>query len=203
MEHELEIATMREALIAASGLPDRVFLSLNASPTLITQDSGLGDLLATRTRPIVLEVTEHEAIIDYDQLRGALREIGRDLQLAVDDAGAGVANFHHLVGLRPQFIKVDQGLVRDVDTDPARQALIVALLHFARSTDCRVIAEGIETEVERATLRKLGVELGQGFLLGRPGPVSEFAEDAAPNPVTSTSRVSRSPRDSKVPAPIE
>lgn len=214
MEHELEIATMREALIAASGLPDRVFLSLNASPTLITRDTGLRTLLATRTRPIVLEVTEHEAIIDYDALRGSLREIGRDLQLAVDDAGAGVANFHHLVGLRPQFIKVDQGLVRDVDSDPARQALIVALLHFARSTDCRVIAEGIETEPERATLRKLGVELGQGFLLGRPGPVSEFREEptaagrsgldrSAPNRAASPSRVPRSPREPKVTAPIE
>jgi PAS domain S-box-containing protein len=209
MGHELEIATMREALIDAASLPRRVFLSLNASPTLITDDTGLAELLATRTRPIVFEVTEHEAIVDYDALRGSLHEIGRDLQIAVDDAGAGVANFHHLIGLRPQFIKVDQELVRGVHADPARQALIVALLHFARSTDCRVIAEGIETELERATLRKLGVELGQGFLLGRPGPASEFGEDAAAagratvEPAMPPFRVIRGARDPRVPAALE
>jgi PAS domain S-box-containing protein len=203
MEHELEIATMREALNEARHLPSDGFLSLNTSPTLITQDTGLGDLLAARTRSIVLEVTEHEAIVDYDALRRALREIGPDLHLAVDDAGAGVANFHHLVGLRPQFIKVDQGLVRDVDSDPARQALIVALLHFARSTDCRVIAEGIQTEPELTTLRKLGVELGQGYLLGRPAPVAELQARRAPVHAAPKLRVIRGTRDSLVKIPAE
>ncbi len=97
----------------------------------------------------------------------------------------------------------------------------MALLHFARSTDCRVIAEGIETEPERATLRKLGVELGQGFLLGRPDPASAFQEEgvaaaraarapargvadrAGADRAASPPRVTRGARDPKVPAPIE
>lgn len=176
LEHDLEIATLRAAIKAAAGLPVEGFLSLNTSPTLITAEPRLPTLLRSVDRPIVLEITEHEQIADYAALRCALLELGGDLRLAVDDAGAGVANFQHLVNLRPQFIKVDAELVRGVDEDPARQALIVALLHFAASTGCRVIAEGIETEAEAGALRGLGVELGQGFVLARPAPVSVLTE---------------------------
>jgi EAL domain-containing protein (putative c-di-GMP-specific phosphodiesterase class I) len=66
-------------------------------------------------------------------------------------------------------VKLDLSLVRGIDADPVRQALIAGMLYFAERTDCRLIAEGIETEAEFATLAALGVPLGQGFLLGRPG----------------------------------
>jgi EAL domain-containing protein (putative c-di-GMP-specific phosphodiesterase class I) len=105
--------------------------------------------------------------------------LGSGLRLAVDDAGAGVANFNHLVELRPQFVKVDIGLVRGVNADLTRQALIVALLHFAGATDCQVIAEGIETEAERAVLETLEVPLGQGYLFGRPAVASTWAAATA------------------------
>ncbi len=182
MERELEIATMRAALAASEALPPGGFLSLNASPDLIAEPTELAELLAVRDRPIVLEVTEHAPIDDYSALRQALLAIGPDIRLAVDDAGAGVANFDHLVGLRPQFIKIDSRLVRGVNTDPARQALTVALLHFASSTDSRIIAEGIETEPELTVLRHLGVELGQGFLLARPAPATELATKRPSDP---------------------
>ena len=101
--------------------------------------------------------------------------LGAGLRLAVDDAGSGIANFNHLVELRPQYVKVDVGLVRGVNADLTRQALIVALLHFARATDCQVVAEGIETEAERAVLERLEVPLGQGYLFGRPAEASAWA----------------------------
>jgi EAL domain-containing protein (putative c-di-GMP-specific phosphodiesterase class I) len=88
----------------------------------------------------------------------------------VDDAGAGSANFTHIVELRPSIVKIDAGLVRGVEHDLGRQALVVGMLHFAATAGCDVIAEGIETAAERATLVGLGVTLGQGYLLGRPGP---------------------------------
>lgn len=94
--------------------------------------------------------------------------------------GPVVANFDHLVGLRPRFIKVDGGLIRGVDDDPARQALIVALRHFAAQTGADVIAEGIETAAELRALRRLGVALGQGFLLGRPAAAATWATCPAP-----------------------
>lgn len=174
LEQALEVATMRVARDAARGLPSAAFLSLNVSPLLIMAGGPVAELVRDVPGRVVLEVTEHESIADYDALRAALFDLRPDIRLAVDDAGAGVANFHHLVGLRPHFIKVDAGLVRGVDSEPARQALIVALLHFATSTGAEVIAEGIETEAELAILRRLGVGLGQGYLLGRPAPVSTF-----------------------------
>ena len=179
LERELESVTLRAAVAAAEGLPVGPFLSLNVSPALILVGDELRAILAARTRPIVLEVTEHESIDDYGALRSAFVALGSGLRLAVDDAGAGVANFNHLVELRPQFVKVDIGLVRGVNADLTRQALIVALLHFAAATDCHVIAEGIETEAERAVLETLEVQFGQGYLFGRPADASIWAASAA------------------------
>jgi PAS domain S-box-containing protein len=168
LEPELESATLRAALVDSVGLPADCFLSLNVSPAIITAGGALRAILASRTRPIVLEVTEHDHVDDYGALRSAFVALGSGLRLAVDDAGAGVANFNHLVELRPQLVKVDIGLVRGVNADLTRQALIVALQHFASATDCQVVAEGIETEAERAVLERLEIPYGQGYLFGRP-----------------------------------
>jgi EAL domain-containing protein (putative c-di-GMP-specific phosphodiesterase class I) len=67
--------------------------------------------------------------------------------------------------------KLDLSLVRHVDTDPARQAMVAGMAHFAHNADCELIAEGIETEEELNELIRLGVSLGQGYLFGRPGPI--------------------------------
>ena len=72
-------------------------------------------------------------------------------------------------------MKLDIGLVRGIDADLTRQALMVGLLHFASKSVSQTIAEGVETEEELATLRKLGVPLAQGYLLGRPATVAEWA----------------------------
>jgi PAS domain S-box-containing protein len=179
LEQELESATLRAAVAASEVLPAERFLSLNVSPTLILAGDELRAILAARTRPIVLEVTEHDTIDDYGALRSAFVALGSGLRLAVDDAGAGIANFNHLVELRPQFVKVDIGLVRGVNADLTRQALIVALLHFAGATDCQVVAEGIETEVERAVLERLEIPFGQGYLFGWPAEASTWAATEA------------------------
>lgn len=75
--------------------------------------------------------------------------------------------------MAPAWVKLDIGLVRGVGSDPARQALIAGLVHFARQSGIALIAEGIETEAEQAMLKSLGVELGQGFLLARPAPIDD------------------------------
>ncbi|HEX7949318.1 MAG TPA: EAL domain-containing protein [Candidatus Limnocylindrales bacterium] len=175
LERELESATLRAAVAESAALPVDRFVSLNVSPGFITAGDELREILAARTRAIVVEVTEHDHVEDYGALRSAFVALGSGLRLAVDDAGAGVANFTHLVELRPQLVKVDIGLVRGVNADLTRQALIVALLHFAGATDCQVVAEGIETEAERAVLQELEVPLGQGYLFGRPAEASAWA----------------------------
>lgn len=167
---ELELATMSAAVEGASRLPGAGWLDLNASPSLILDGTRLRAVMAGAGRPLVLEVTEHAVIDDYAALRTAIDALGPAARLAVDDAGAGFASLRHIVELRPDFVKLDRSLVADIDADPGRQAIVAGMRHFARTTDCRLIAEGIETEAELATLRSLEIELGQGYLLGRPEP---------------------------------
>lgn len=175
---ELEEATMMAVIRDAARLPTGTWLSLNVSPAFLAEYTTLARLLAHRTRPIVLEITEHESIDDYAPLHAAVRKLGPDARLAVDDAGAGVANFGHLVELRPQMVKIDAGLIRGVNADIVRQALIVGLVHFARVAGAQVLAEGIETSAEEETVQRLGVTLGQGFRLGGPASVEAWVNPA-------------------------
>ncbi|MFN8028482.1 MAG: EAL domain-containing protein [Acidimicrobiia bacterium] len=170
--HELEEACARKAIAGASPLPDGCWLSVNLSPSFVL--AGLaGAVLADAPRPLVIEVTEHVAVDDYGALRQCLDSV-HGVRLAVDDAGAGYASLHHVVELRPDFVKLDIALTRGVEADQARQAMIAGMRHFAAETATQLIAEGIETEDEADTMRRLGVELGQGYLLGRPAPAADW-----------------------------
>jgi EAL domain-containing protein (putative c-di-GMP-specific phosphodiesterase class I) len=166
---ELELATLARILRAAGGLPADALLSVNVSPELILSGRLAAALPSWRDR-LILEVTEHVEINDYPAVRAAVEAIGM-VRLAVDDAGAGFASLRHVLELQPQFMKLDISLVRGIEGDPARQGLVAGMVYFAVLTDRTLIAEGIETKDELETLRMLGVDLGQGYLLGRPGPL--------------------------------
>jgi EAL domain-containing protein (putative c-di-GMP-specific phosphodiesterase class I) len=168
MSRELELATMDAALAAADALPIDRWVSLNLSPDVILDAPVLAAVRGVGERHLVVEVTERSAIEDYAAVRAALERFGEGVSLAVDDAGAGFASLRHIIELRPQFVKLDMRLVRGVEADTARQALIAGMVFFAAQVGCTLVAEGIETEDERRTLRRLGVNFGQGFLLGRP-----------------------------------
>jgi EAL domain-containing protein (putative c-di-GMP-specific phosphodiesterase class I)/DNA-binding response OmpR family regulator len=183
---ELESACLAAALAASPGLPGTGWLSLNVSPDLLLERERLMHCIRGRTRPVVLEVTEHVAIEDYASVRSAVSSMGSDVRIAVDDAGAGFASFRHIVELRPDYVKLDIGLVRQIDQDDVRQALVAGIVYFAKKSGCRLIAEGIETTAERDQLRTLGVDLGQGYLLGRPAPLAALADPASPSNGTSS-----------------
>ena len=135
------------------------------------------DLLLPHTgRGLVVEVTEHTQVVDYQPLREGLqplREAG--IRLGIDDAGAGFASLQHILQLQPDVIKLDISLVRGVDTDPARTALTKSLVGFAADIGAALIAEGIETAAEHTRLRELGVGYGQGFYLARPADLPRRA----------------------------
>ncbi|MDR3474152.1 MAG: EAL domain-containing protein, partial [Devosia sp.] len=164
---ELELATLRAALAAAVVLRPGAYLSLNASPRLI-RSGALRTLFSGVARPLVLEITEHVAIDDYAALRAELAALGPTVRLAVDDAGAGYASFRHILELVPSFVKLDIGLIRGINTDPARQALLAGMAYFGVKRKIRLVAEGIETRQELEVLRSLAIPYGQGYLLGRP-----------------------------------
>ena len=175
---ELELAAIRQAMRAIDQIAAHQYISVNASPSTIMSPQFVETFSELSLSRIVLEITEHAVVEDYDAFTDVLtplREQG--LRLAVDDAGAGHSSLRHIVQLSPDYVKVDMSLTRNVDGDLARRALIGALLFYTRETSAQIIAEGIETEAELKTLKLLGVRRGQGYLLGRPAQtiVTEIA----------------------------
>ncbi|MEY2478232.1 MAG: hypothetical protein QOG87_3547 [Actinomycetota bacterium] len=167
---DLELAALRVALEQLGAMADDLFLTLNVSPTT-AMTGALDELLAKYPRErLVLEITEHAPVDDYDSLLRVLtrlHDVG--VRVAVDDAGAGFASLHHILLLRPDIIKLDITLVRDIHLDPVKRALASSLVTFAREIGSTITAEGIEVEEEMASLIDLGVPWGQGYHLARPG----------------------------------
>ena len=176
---EIEIATLRGALTAATELPDEAWLSVNLSADTVLNYENLRELLTESDRPIVVELTEHQGIRDYDELRARITTLGPHVRMAVDDAGAGYSTLQQVLALEPAFIKLDRSWIRGIALDRPRQAMITGLVYFARETGCELIAEGIESLEERDIIRYLGVTLGQGYLLGLPQLAANFAATAA------------------------
>jgi EAL domain-containing protein (putative c-di-GMP-specific phosphodiesterase class I) len=170
---ELEAATIEAALDAAAPLPANCFLDINVSPDLVMARKDLRRLLKGTAAGVVLEITEHVDVQDYAALRRAITTLGRDVRFAVDDAGAGFASLRHILELAPSHVKLDRALIARIGADPARQALVAGLVHFAQAIDVMLIAEGVETRSEHETLMRLGVRVGQGYLYGRPAPVAD------------------------------
>jgi EAL domain-containing protein (putative c-di-GMP-specific phosphodiesterase class I)/CheY-like chemotaxis protein len=168
----LELAAVDAALRQLHRLPPDAFLSLNVSPATAVCVDLVTRLRGTAGAKIVLELTEHTRVQSYALLLAALTELRRHgVRIAVDDAGAGYAGLQHLLRLRPDIIKLDLDLTRGIHTDPARRALAGALVGFAKEIEAVVVAEGVETADELATLHTLDVAWGQGYHLARPGPL--------------------------------
>ena len=152
---------------------DAAFLSVNASPGVVGMPE-LRRLLGERLdHPLVIEVTEHASVEDYLGLRLSLDKIKtvRPVSLAIDDVGAGYASLRHVLQMSPELLKLDLSMTHDIDTDRTRRAMVAGLIAFAEQTETAVIAEGIETASELDALRELGIVYGQGYHLGRPGPL--------------------------------
>ncbi len=170
---ELEGACARAALAGADALPAGAFLTINFSAASILSGQA-ATVIAPAGRPIVIEVTENTRIANYPELRAAVDRIP-GVRLAVDDTGAGYASLSHILELRPDFVKLDVSMIRDIDTNAVRQAMVAGMCHFAEQSGTVLIAEAVETEAEARELRALGVTLGegamlaQGFYFGRPG----------------------------------
>jgi EAL domain-containing protein (putative c-di-GMP-specific phosphodiesterase class I) len=126
-------------------------------------------------RRVVVEVHE-DAVADTAalcRLRETLNELG--IGLAYDDFGAGQARLAELAEAPPDFVKLDIKLVRDIEKSKPRQEVIQALAQLCNDLGVQLIAEGIETAAEAAVCGRMGCQLGQGYLLGRPCPVSGLA----------------------------
>jgi EAL domain-containing protein (putative c-di-GMP-specific phosphodiesterase class I) len=165
----LDLHAAATALSQVPMLPEHAFIALNVSPPTAASHAFGEVVTAVAPKRLVLDITAH-AIVDYQRFTAAiegLRALG--VRIALDDAGgAADVGLQHLVVIRPDILKIDTVVVHGVGTDEMRQAVASAYVSLAQHAGAITIAEGIETEDEAAMLLSLGVEFGQGYLLGRP-----------------------------------
>lgn len=175
----LEMEAVRLALARLEDVPQPCRLSINASPDTIVSDEFRALMSGQAAERVIVEITEHTTVADYERLCASLRELqARGVMVAIDDAGAGFASLRHILHVSPDIIKLDISLTRGIDSDLRRQTLVSAIQTFASGTNATIVVEGVETERELRALAGLGVEYGQGYYLGRPAPL----EMALPSP---------------------
>ena len=164
---QLEMMAIRSAMKGLPQLPADVYLSVNCSPRAAMSPE-LPSLVNGDATRMVVEITEHEAIEDYEVLAAALEGLRtHGVRVAIDDAGAGFASLRHTLLLRPDIVKVDTSLTRGIDGDRAKRALTSSLVSFGEEMGIAIVAEGIETGEELDDARRPGCAVRSGFLLGR------------------------------------
>jgi EAL domain-containing protein (putative c-di-GMP-specific phosphodiesterase class I) len=173
----LEDVGARQAIRRASDQPP-LHVAINFTPASLLDAQFEASTLAAMVkgaglepRQITLECTEQQAVSDIGPLVKqvkALRRLG--FGFAVDDAGAGYASFSLIAALRPTVIKIDREIASGIARDDAKQALVEAFVSFGRRIGAHLLAEGIERRADLAMLTALGVDLGQGYLIGKPAP---------------------------------
>ena len=169
--NQLEMTAVRCALETVGSVPDGIYAAINASPATILSGELRHVLEESGARDLVIEITEHQEVEDFEALAREIAAIRPFARIAIDDVGTGYAGLRHLIELQPDILKMDMVLTRKCDKDPARRAIAAAMVQFARDIGAKLIAEGIETEEERAVMQDLGVDYGQGYLFARPLPV--------------------------------
>jgi PAS domain S-box-containing protein len=169
----LEIHAICRAMEQVRNLPPDTFLSVNASPATLLSEDFADAVTGLDGERLVVEVTEHATVEVYEPLQRAIDKLRRrGVRLAIDDAGAGFSSLKHIVRLVPEFIKLDLFLIRDINVDPVKRAVVAGMLGVATQIGGRVIGEGVETEEELRVLVDLGVHCAQGFYLALPRPLT-------------------------------
>ncbi|WP_338241412.1 sensor domain-containing phosphodiesterase [Aurantiacibacter hainanensis] len=169
--NDLEMTAVRCALETVDQVPDGIYAAINASPATILSGRLRETLREAGARNLVIEITEHQEVEDFDALGREISALKEFAKIAIDDVGTGYAGLRHLIELQPDILKMDMVLTRNINDDPARRAICAAMVQFARDIGAKLVAEGIETEDEKSAMTDLGVDYGQGFLFARPLPV--------------------------------
>ena len=192
---ELELLALQRALEEAAKLGSHLDVAINLSPCALTNPRARELLLHSAVSPmrLIVEITEHCVVIDYDLLNQASAELrAHGVRLAVDDAGSGYASFQHVVRLAPDLIKLDRSIITGLDADPARRALVKHIVGFAAECGAQTVAEGVETRAEMACVTALQVDHVQGYFTGKP--TTDPEEWATWTPSVAAAKVGRHTR---------
>jgi len=179
---DLEYLCRSKAIERASKLSKNKLLFINVDPLILKDEkfkTGLTKDFLTKynmsPESIIFEITERTSIDDFKSFKKAIDTyVGQGYKIAIDDTGAGYSGLKMLSETKPHYIKIDMDLVRDIDTDSFKQALMRTFVELCKLTGMKLIAEGIETEDELKTLILIGVYGGQGYFLQRPS--TEFKD---------------------------
>lgn len=166
-----------KAVELASRLQIPCYISINFLPNAVYQAATCirATLEAARrynfpTNRLIFEITENEKLVDKEHLKSIIKEYKRQgFKTAIDDFGAGYSGLNLLAEFQPDIIKLDMDIVRDIDQDPVRQAIVRGIIGVCDALKIDVIAEGIESLEELTLLRSMGVFLFQGYLFAKPG----------------------------------
>lgn len=178
---ELDRLCRKKALLSSGRVPSSAKIFINTLPATIRDPQFRGRALIefldrAQVSPdrIVLEITEKLIIENYNLFREAMAyftDLG--MSFAVDDVGAGYSGLESISRLKPNYLKVDIVLVRDVHVSLVNREMVKAIIQMGHGIGAAVIAEGIHTEEEATALREMGIDWGQGYLLARPDPGPE------------------------------
>lgn len=184
---ELHMLSLGLAAKMASFIPQELLLFLNIDPLIINTDyfKNMDFLKDSAIKPsqICVEITERTYIKSFTKLSSDLDYLkSKGVKTGVDDVGEGYASLKAIAELKPEFIKVDMDIVRNIDSDKVKSSLMRVILELAKQINSYLIAEGVETEAENSALIAMGAEYGQGFLFSKPCEPLQAEMYAAKNP---------------------
>ncbi|MEH7236739.1 EAL domain-containing protein [Bacillus sp. JJ1562] len=150
-------------------------LFLNVFPSTITNTNFLPFIKKIITennyisQQVIFEISEMESINDYIGLKENISKLKSEgIQFAIDDVGKGNSNLKSIIELNPDFIKFDKYFSKNLYRDTKKQAIIKTILHYTNSHNIKLILEGLETDVDLAVAKAIGVKYAQGYILGKP-----------------------------------
>jgi EAL domain-containing protein (putative c-di-GMP-specific phosphodiesterase class I) len=173
-QFDLESKQYALQIAADMGLPCRISLNLLPMSLIMVPDAvdfllDTIESLGLSSEQIVVEITEEEAITNYDAFFGAITRLrGAGIKVAIDDFGAGYAGLSLLAEFQPDKVKIDRKLIQGIQTNGPRQAIVRAIVECCYSLGISVIAEGVEEAAEVQWLLAAGVSKFQGFYFARP-----------------------------------
>lgn len=174
---DLEWVVIQKALREVTERQIREQVFINITPVSLSEPQLLGRLLeqlkmsGLDSAQIIFEITERHSINDFEQMASILHSYrSQGFRFAVDDAGSGYSSLQSMSELLPDIIKIDKSVIRNIDREAVKQAMLRSLLYFAENINCTVIAEGVEREEEANILLQNKVHMGQGYYFAKPQP---------------------------------
>ena len=175
-------ACIEAALRSAPSFPEKALLSINVHACTLERDASFPSWTLERAKHyglapnrLVLEIVEQGRYWSRDKLVRNLSELrAAGVRVALDDVGAGTCNFGTILDTRPDYLKIDAYIVQGCSEDPFRRRMLESINRLARDFGALTVAEGIETQADLETIQEIGIEVVQGFLLGKPMPPSEL-----------------------------